>query len=588
MKWRLGIAGKLALVLALVGALAAGSTGYYVYQASRSLLVASAERKLLTSTQVVLRRISQTREAVSGDLKVLTALPDTLKAVQHPDEATLTGLRTLFAAMIQANPAYLQVRLIAAHSHGLEVVRVDRDSAGPLPVTGDDLQEKGHFAYVAEALRLGREQTYLSRIAINHERGAHLGEGKPSVVLAMPLMAPEGRAVGVVAINVDLGGLFDLLRADLPPQFQLFLANGAGDILVHPNPELTFGFDRGQRELLQTHMPPTLALVESGAREAVFELSQGSYAEQPVVAAFVRAPVSVASGEQSLLLGLAQPLSGVLAEVEALRRTIVQIVVGTSLACLVLAMLLARALSRPINAIGSAASLFARGGMHAGLPTGRSDEIGDLARSFSRMQQQIAQHMTALQASRAELSELARHDVLTGLANRRLFEETLQAALAHHRRTGEGLALLFVDLDRFKDINDGWGHDTGDAVLRTVAHRLRDTLREVDTPARLGGDEFVVLLGAAASPGQLAVLARKLHDALAVPIVHDGHSHVVGCSIGISRCPENGDTPEALLAAADMAMYEVKQAGRNGHRLAPAGGGGADRCEAATSGSSVA
>lgn len=565
---RVGIAPRLALLLALVGALAAGATGWYVYRASSELVVSAAQSRLLTATQVVKRRIMSTREFVSRDLQVLATHPAAVRALSGPDPQARSELLTLFQLRMLVSPAYLQLRLISADDFGAEVVRLDRDVTGPLPVPDDDLQEKGHFAYVSQALTLQAGQTFVSDIVINRESGAHLSEGKPSLVMSMPVMGAAGRVVGVMAINLDVQGMFDLLAQDLPPEFQLYLANGVGDILIHPDAGLTFGFDRGQRQLVQDHMPPTRPLVERLKEEVVFDLPAGPHAREPLVAAFVRQSIQVVSDEQQLLLGLAQPLRLVLAEVEQLRLTIVHIVAVLGLVWLVVAVVLARALSRPINEIGQAARLFAQGEVAHRLPTERNDEVGDLARSFERMQSQITQQLHELERSRRELSDQARHDGLTGLANRRLFGERLQAALAHRRRHGGEVALLLLDLDRFKPINDTHGHDAGDAVLKAVSQRLRDNVREVDTAARLGGDEFVVLLSGVSNVADLAPFALKLLERVSEPIAHGNLMLQVGCSLGISRTPVDGDTPDTLLLAADAAMYEAKDSGRHSVRWA--------------------
>ncbi|MDO9158271.1 MAG: GGDEF domain-containing protein, partial [Burkholderiaceae bacterium] len=325
---------------------------------------------------------------------------------------------------------------------------------------------------------------------------------------------------------------------------------------------------RGQRQLVQDHMPPTRPLVERLKEEVVFDLPVGPHAREPLVAAFVRQNIQVVSDEQQLLLGLAQPLRLVLAEVEQLRLTIVHIVAVLGLVWLVVAVVLARALSRPINEIGQAARLFAQGEVAHRLPTERNDEVGDLARSFERMQSQITHQLHELERSRRELSDQARHDGLTGLANRRLFGERLQASLAHRRRHGGEVALLLLDLDRFKPINDTHGHDAGDAVLKAVSQRLRDNVREVDTAARLGGDEFVVLLSGVSNVADLAPFALKLLERVSEPIAHGNLMLQVGCSLGISRTPVDGDTPDTLLLAADAAMYEAKDSGRHSVRWA--------------------
>lgn len=142
---RIGIAAKLGLVLALVGMLAAGLTGFYAYTASRKLLIDSAKKELLTSTQVLGRRILQAREEGSRNLRTLAHHPAALAALQQADRAREDELAVLFSLLMEANPAYFQIRLISAEDGGLERVRVDRDGTTLLRVDGDELQEKGHY-----------------------------------------------------------------------------------------------------------------------------------------------------------------------------------------------------------------------------------------------------------------------------------------------------------------------------------------------------------------------------------------------------------------------------------------------------------
>lgn len=560
---RFGIAARLGLLLALVGVLAAGLTGFYAYQASQGLLVQAAKTELLTSTQVLARRISHTREEISRTLRVLSMHPAAIAALQEANVAQAEQVRTLFRLTLQANPGYFQLRLISGSGHGLERVRVDRDTSGLMDVTGDDLQEKGHFPYVFDTLRLPAGETYLSRIVINHEQGAHAGLGQPTVILAMPVTNAQGQALGVVVVNVDLKGLFSRLAENMPRDFDLFLANGGGDFLVHPDPAQTFGFDKGRRVLVQEEFAATADLVEGKVNKVLTEVQDGRYASMPMVAAFIGQKVSVTSTENSLILGVAQPLAAVLAQSNKLGLATLQIVAALCVACILLAVFLARFVARPIDAMSAALRHFAKGGPVVGLPVDRQDEVGVLARSFDQMQQQINQQLQELQDSRKELEHLARHDVLTGLPNRRFFHDRLDHALARARRNGTHLALMFIDLDNFKDINDLAGHDAGDTVLKTVAARLSASTREVDTVARLGGDEFVVLLDNPVGHEHIAALAQKLLEELVPPIPFGVRMLQVGASIGISRYPQDGETATDIMANADRAMYLAKSSGRN-------------------------
>lgn len=561
---RFGIAAKLALLLALVGVLAAGIASFHGFLVSRDLLVDSAKDKLLTSTQVLARRITTSRQEISRVLQMLAEHPAARATLTAQNPALDEQIAVLFEQVMHTNPAYTQMRLISAREHGLEQVRVERDEQGLVRVQGDDLQEKGHYPYVSQALALPRGGTYMSRIAINHERGTPFNMDKPAIVLAMPVVGQEGQpALGVVVVNVDLRAVFRLLAADLPSGFKLFLANAEGDVLIHPDSSRTFGFDKGRRILIQEEFEPTRALVEDGKKEVVFE-ARDVATGAPLVAAFVSRGLDVASDEQGLMLGLAQPLAAVLQEVSRPRTEILAIVGLLSTGCVVVAVLLAGAVTRPINAINLAAGQFAQGQTAARLPLARNDEIGDLARSFQRMQDQISRQMVTLRDNREELEHMAQHDPLTGLPNRRMLQERLDQAIARARRNHEHVTLLFVDLDRFKEINDRLGHDTGDYVLRVVAKRMQAVLREIDTLARIGGDEFVVLLDAP-SPGPegIVTVADKIIEQARADIPYGLQALNVGASIGISQYPQDGHTATDLIAAADRAMYQAKADGRN-------------------------
>ncbi|MBI5270041.1 MAG: GGDEF domain-containing protein [Burkholderiales bacterium] len=169
-----------------------------------------------------------------------------------------------------------------------------------------------------------------------------------------------------------------------------------------------------------------------------------------------------------------------------------------------------------------------------------------------------------LEESRRRMSELALVDQLTGLPNRRSFQQHLPEALARSRRQGEPLALLFLDVDRFKQVNDHHGHAVGDLVLQRVAERLRHGLRETDFPARLAGDEFVAVLEGVHTVQQMAAVAQKLVHALGEPVVlPDGAALAVSVSMGAALVPpQSHDTPDAILAGADGALYQAKAQGR--------------------------
>jgi diguanylate cyclase (GGDEF)-like protein/PAS domain S-box-containing protein len=187
------------------------------------------------------------------------------------------------------------------------------------------------------------------------------------------------------------------------------------------------------------------------------------------------------------------------------------------------------------------------------------ERTAELASTNEKLRVEIGERRQAEERAR----HLANHDVLTGLPNRRLLKDRLGQALALAHRHEKSVAVMFVDLDRFKTINDTLGHEIGDKLLVAVADRLKRVLREGDTVARVGGDEFVVVLPELGKDRDAAVVARKVLDLLGDSFRVESHELAVTPSIGIAVAPGDGDDPEELLRHSDAAMYEAKAAGRN-------------------------
>jgi diguanylate cyclase (GGDEF)-like protein/PAS domain S-box-containing protein len=179
----------------------------------------------------------------------------------------------------------------------------------------------------------------------------------------------------------------------------------------------------------------------------------------------------------------------------------------------------------------------------------------------------VVQDVTESKEQAARIERLAYHDALTGLPNRALLTDRLLNALAHAQRRQRQVAVIFIDLDRFKLVNDSLGHAAGDALLREVARRLRGALREDDTVARVGGDEFQVVLDEVDGATAAAHVAEKLMHVLAVPFVIEGQELHVTASLGLSLYPRDGTSSELLLKYADTALYEAKGEGRNAYRF---------------------
>ncbi|MGN8001797.1 diguanylate cyclase domain-containing protein [Acidovorax sp. 22279] len=545
-KWSIAL--RLGALLASFSVFAAILAGYYTFDSSRERLQGRAERSLLATTQVLARHMQAGFGTVARD----TAFLADAAAVEQ-DQGRLADL---FKANLQAHPAYLQIRFISASDYGLELVRIDRQGDKLVRVPDDQLQEKSHFPFVFEALSLPDGEVYVSEFGINHEDAAQEA-AVPVFNMASPVVQ-GGQLRGVVVVRVAAAPFLHNFNAALPTPYGFYLSNRWGDFLVHPDATQTFGFDRGQRILIQESFPQVAALVDGRAEEAVLSQS-GTDDEEARVFAFVRMPFGNADEGRFMVVGLSQPLAVVQGEVLDLGRSILKILLVLSVVGVALAAGVSRLVTQPLQAMVKAAQAFSRGEAHGALPVHRGDEVGELARSFQDMEQQISRQLAELNLSRDAMAHLAHHDALTGLPNRRMFEQRLAQVLELSRRSGRSCALLFVDLDEFKAINDTRGHAVGDLVLQAVARTIVGAVRQVDTVARLAGDEFTVLCENVDSEEAALQIVTKLQHAFEPPLDIDGEPLAVRASIGLSLFPRDAQDARTLMASADAAMYRIKQ-----------------------------
>jgi diguanylate cyclase (GGDEF)-like protein len=223
---------------------------------------------------------------------------------------------------------------------------------------------------------------------------------------------------------------------------------------------------------------------------------------------------------------------------------------GAGITVLLIAWALIVWVHRPLRSIGRA------------LESGDERELAFAERSSAEFAG-AASALRAFLSQREELERLARHDALTGLPNRALLHDRLCVAVARAERDRRPLALLVMDLDGFKAVNDTLGHEAGDATLKQVGARLAGLVRHGDTAARIGGDEFVALLPGLTGPADAEIVARRIVESIAKPFFVGSRDVHIGVSIGIAVFDEDGDTPDALLKLADQAMYRAKEQGRN-------------------------
>jgi diguanylate cyclase (GGDEF)-like protein len=374
-------------------------------------------------------------------------------------------------------------------------------------------------------------------------------QGQAVVTLAAAITDPSGQTIGLLAGTTGLGAenFLNLLISQK-------IGNSGGVLLIDPRNNVILASTSARRVLGKAAAPgvnPMHDRARAGYRGSQETVSADG---RHVLAAVASVPTA------DWFIVVQQPLDETLAPEIHARQLIIWSSLGLlGATVLVLAVTLHRLLT-PLRKAANQLHAMATGTREIGfLPLHGSNEISDMASGFNFLLSSLQAKEQKLQENEALLAYQAHHDGLTDLPNRALFHERLSQMVLHASRSGSKFALLYLDLDRFKPINDRYGHQAGDAVLQEIAKRLKALLRKDDTVARLGGDEFAILLGNLGDPlSDPQLVANKCEAAVAAPIDYQGQSLTLGLSIGIAIFPEHGQDPAALLAFADAAMYRLK------------------------------
>ncbi|MBT9522442.1 MAG: diguanylate cyclase [Dechloromonas sp.] len=378
--------------------------------------------------------------------------------------------------------------------------------------------------------------------------------GEPALVMAIPVFNNQQKLLGILAGIAPLAapGFLDLILGTNPgkngsyqlidPQHRLFVLASEVNQAVTPMPN--------------TGDDLVLDAAVNGLRG--IKIIRNAASQDELVAA-AEVP------RTNWLLVARQPTDDAFEPVSNTLRNTLLITALLSLPSIIVLLAVLNRLLRPIALLARELHEMAEGKRPMQpVATHTADEVADVGHSFNRLQDR-------LQEQEQRLAEMAHHDMLTGLPNRRLIDERLENELHRIQRNHLGLALLFLDLDGFKPVNDTHGHGIGDRVLAEIARRLQAIVRDVDTVARLGGDEFLILLTDTEKPQKAAErVAQKCIAALSEAIVINDLLIHVGVSIGIATCSAEQavtTTVKQLVSQADNAMYRAKAAGRNRYEL---------------------
>lgn len=378
---------------------------------------------------------------------------------------------------------------------------------------------------------------------------------QPVVPMAVPVRDPSGKVIAALAgiTATSAPGFFELLE-------QIHIGETGGFLLIDPKAQIFVAATKPELVLQATAAPGVNPLHDkalAGWRGSGITVNAQGVEE---IAAFA----SVESTGWFVVARL--PTQEALSTIKRVQRYLLRNAVVIVSLFLVLLVFVLHFIFRPLATAADHAMRMTQGELPlAQLPVVRDDEVGHLTAAFNQL-------LEKLMASRAQLAVMANHDALTGLPNRSLLVDRVAQALARSERNGTALAVLFMDLDGFKPINDNLGHEAGDAALVEVARRLSSVVRDTDTLARVGGDEFVIVisdLDPAIEGAQVAAcgVATKCIEAVSQPMQVKDTSHVLGLSVGIALGGATSSFDE-LLSLADTAMYKAKQSGKGRYALA--------------------
>lgn len=517
----------LSIALLLIGVVAA-----ILYNESR------IEQNQLSSQGTRLAAVNA--DVITNDFKIIISDLRTVSAhnqfhslLNNLDTFDRRALANELLAFSTNRKMYDQVRYL--DNAGMEIIRVDFHNGNPVVVPDAQLQNKGDRYYFTDTIKLNQGDIFISPFDLNIENGKIEEPLKPMLRVAMPMFDNAGNKKGILILNYLGYYLFEnLARLDsaMNSSASVLLLNQQGYWLKGMKPQDEWGFMfKDEKRTIAQAFPQAWASIskqDSGqfvdadglfTFRTIHPLPPGTTSSTGLTEAVARSAAQLEQKAYFWKLVVFVPTNQLTKNAHALFNKLVPF--------LLMALLLS----------GVAVYYLAR---------------------FNAKQAEADD----------QIKHMAHFDTLTGLPNRVLFFDRVGQFFARSERHKESFALLFIDLDGFKLVNDVHGHEVGDAVLKEAAHRIRSLLRKVDTPARIGGDEFLVALSELHQPEDAGTVAKKIIMALAQPILVSGKPPItIGASVGIAIYPSDAQEIEALIKCADEAMYEAKHAGKNDYRF---------------------
>jgi diguanylate cyclase (GGDEF)-like protein len=528
--------------------------GWLAYEQLRSTAVERSSIQMTTLMDQMARNFQIRQDVAEANVRLFAdaALMRAYALTEDEEERyvlMLPSLMKLFSSYLRAYPDYTEIRFLLPD--GYEDVRT---TLTPIP---NITEEEGDTPFFKELSRF-QGDTFVWVLIPPDDNAISLQVARPIRLIDLATEDPlnsEPSLRGYLVVTMGLDFMVEqMANSRIGKNGHTLIVNSDGKILFHQDPS--------QLGLLI----PEQLLNKALQSEKSTQFVPATYQEASSLLAARRLHDGL------LLIGIL-PENELFKESQRLGTIVAWIVVGT-IALLIIALFISMnvLMVRPLKQLMGAVREIGRGNLAPTIALSTSDELGKLALSFQEMADN-------LEKSRTKVERLAYHDSLTGLPNRFQAHATLRRMISRARRENSRMAVLFLDLDNFKRVNDTLGHQVGDQLLMEMATRLQVVLRAEDvihqevskgTPdvlARLGGDEFIVLLSSVSSSRDAAKVASRILDIMRLPFYFNDNEIYSGCSIGISLFPGDGAEVDNLIKRADAAMYQAKEQGRNNYQF---------------------
>jgi len=510
------------ILAALAGITANTEYTEYIEQLKKDELL-----KLTLQTSVLDRNFN----TILSDLRFLTHQNELISFINSNDEEQIPLIAREYLQFSREKRLYDQIRYL--DNAGNEVIRVNFNNGQPEIIGKQLLQNKKDRYYFKESIRLDPGEIFISPLDLNIENGRVEMPYKPMIRFASPVADSSGKKRGIVILNYLADRIINtLMQSSYVSSGNFMFINSEGYWLYNSDREKEWGFALPERENrnFPAYYPDEWKQI-TGEKELQILDKNGLF----TVSTFfplLKNQITIWKLEESIY-----NMAFDKAASEYFWKLVSHVPYGV--------------LKTEKRSIFRHYFLLAF--------------IFFLSAAFPSWL--IAKRIVNKKIDQLKLFHSANYDKLTGIPNRSYFLNTLKKIIAESERYERIFALLYIDLDGFKAVNDSQGHKAGDSLLKEAAARIKNNIRASDTSARLGGDEFAVILNSLNTPVTAEIVAKKILETLAEPIDINGRKNYIGASIGISLYPDNGRSSDELIQRADEAMYYVKKTGKHNYRF---------------------